>query len=186
MIKGQYIVDHYRRGRLLDRHVINNAIVYDGLNAIINAFIFGTYTSLNWFFGLMDATNSSNNGVITDTMASHPSWQELQVYEPVSDTITVGTDTNVPISGRPRWPYVLPIITPAISNTTNITLPITFEGVMNGIFLCSDYTLGGITGTLFSTGLSPNTIYLYPDDQLVISYTLRSRTSPGFVSDQRM
>ncbi len=183
MIKGQYLVNQYRKGRHIDQRLIDNAITYDGLNAILNAFIFGTYVSQNWFFGLIDAANSNTIGVATDTMIDHPTWQESQIYDPVADTVTISS-ASTPILGRPRWPYSLPIVVPAISGA-NVTIIASGEGLISGIFICSDYTIGGADGVLFSTGLNPQGMYIYPDDQITISYLLRSRTSPDFLSDMR-
>lgn len=106
-----------------------------------------------WYSGLID--NESFTGVAAgDTSASHAGWIENEDYDEAA-RITVAFNAAATRA-----------ITAAISWTINDTITI------RGIFIISDDTKGGTTGTLFSTALFASPPSLVAGNVLTANYSL--------------
>lgn len=116
-----------------------NGITDVGIHFVLDRFTdIGTPAALSWSAGLID--NSGFSGVAdADTAASHTGWTELQSYdEAVRQALNFSAAASRTIND-------------SVSFSINATVTI------KGIFVISDNTKGGTTGTLFSTALFSGT-----------------------------
>lgn len=107
-----------------------------------------------WYAGLID--NSGYTGVAAaDTMSSHSGWSEIttQYDESVRQTLAFAAASSRQI-------------TASVSFTMNATKTV------QGIFVVSNSTKGGTTGTLFSTALFSSPPSLISGNVLTANYTL--------------
>lgn len=139
----------------------------DGINGVTNTgfnlMLDSTFRSASispistWYIGLIG--NSGFSALApTDTMASHPGWTE--------------DSTHYTASNRPGW-------TPSAASSKSITNASSVNFAMNtdntvikGIFVTSDNTLGGTSGTLWAAGLFGADQTLFNGDTLKITYTV--------------
>ena len=139
LVKGEFFVQcRSRRGVILWHERIKNSATIEGLTYLLAAG-FNSGTALtSWYVGLID-----NNGFseidISDVMASHVGWAELTSY-------SQGT--------RPGW-APLAASGGLISNTANMVFTFSTGCTMAGLFVASDSTKGGTSGTLWATALFP-------------------------------
>lgn len=134
-------------------HDVNNGITDEGIHYLLEAgFRDGTKITA-WYAGLID--NSGYTGVDpADTMASHTGWSEATQYDEADrQTLTFGAAATRKI-------------TASVSFTMNATKTI------EGIFVTSDNTKSGTTGTLWSTALFSSAPGLVSGNVLTANYTL--------------
>ena len=120
-----------RFGQLKWEDITKNLVVNTGINLILTS---GFGTS---YIGLLNGTPTLVAG---DIMASHAGWTEITAY-----TATRPAYTNV-ITG-----------TSMTNSASKATFNINGTVTVGGIFVCTNSTIGGTTGTLitetaFSTG----------------------------------
>lgn len=132
-----------------------NGITDVGIHYLLDAGFRGTSQLSNWYAGLID--NASFTGVAAaDTMASHSGWVENQDYdETVRQTLAFAAASSRSISHQ-------------VSFTMNATGTVTLRGV----FVNSDNTKGGTTGTLWATALFSTQPSLVSGNVLTVNYSL--------------
>lgn len=154
-------------GNLRWRDTAKNGVTSAGLDYVLNT-CFRSGTAIgSWFIGLVD--NSGWTGYnLTDTMASHSSpntWAENTDY---SNATRVAWSPGSP-SGN------------AITNgtTADFTMnPASGSRTIKGLFLNSVSTIGGTTGTLFSTAsFAGGTQLVNNGDTLKVTYTISAANS---------
>ncbi len=149
--RGEWYVEHYREGALLGRYRFPNGITNVGKNYILDVG-FNSITQISqssWCVGIIDNAGFSALAP-ADTMSSHGGWSEFTSYSQ-STRVAWGSGSA---SGQ------------QISNATADTFDLTASGTLYGIFVNSDNTKGGTTGTLWSTAAFPTTIPVSNGDQL--------------------
>ena len=153
---GRFAVEHYDKdGNLKGTYDIPNGIVDVGLNDILDvAFHVGSQITA-WFIGLVDNSGFSAFAD-ADTMASHAGWNEFTTY---SEATRVAWAEDAPASR-------------SITNTTSSDFSITGTGTIKGIFLISNNTKSGTTGTLWATAAFASNVAVVNGDSLKITYTV--------------
>lgn len=132
----------------------NNGITDVGIHFALDRLTnVGSPSALSWYAGLID--NTSFTGVAdTDTMASHSGWIENVDYsESVRQTLNFSAAASRTISD-------------SVSFSINATVTI------KGLFVNSDNTKSGTTGTLFSTALFATAPALVSGNTLTANYSL--------------
>jgi len=131
-----------------------NGITDVGIHYLLDAGFRGTSAISTWYAGLID--NSGFTGVDpSDTMASHSGWSELHTEydEAARQTLSFGAAATRKITAE-------------VSFTMNATKTV------EGIFVNSDSTKNGSTGTLWSTALFSSAPGLVSGNVLTANYTL--------------
>lgn len=155
--KGIFGFDLYRGGKLIDKLVVNNAVVDVGKNSWLDVY-FRNQTQLpSWYFGLVDNSGFTAFAV-TDTMASHAGWTEFTNYDEAT---------------RVQWSPAA-AASKSISNSTPSTINIAGTGTLKGIFLASNSTKSGTSGTLWTEAAFASTVAVVDNDQLKLTYTVNS------------
>lgn len=136
-----------------------NSIVTDAKNNLLNRFFNGTGTnSTAWAIGLVDASTFGSFSAL-DTSSSHSSWTEFINY--VSSGSHRATWGQGSASGG------------QITNVVPLNYTFTGVGTIFGIFVISDNTLGGTSGTLWSTAALNTPLPVNVNDVLTVNYTLQ-------------
>lgn len=149
------ILEHFRQGKLIDRCVSFNGIVTVGKNSLLDVY-FRNQTQLSaWYQGLID--NSGFSALSdSDTMGLHAGWTEFTTYSQ---------------STRPQWSPVA-AASGSITNTTSVTFDITGTGTLYGMFMTSNSTKSGTSGTLWATAAFSAAKSVVNGDQVKLTYTL--------------
>jgi hypothetical protein len=134
----------------------HNGIVNSALNDILAVYLGAGSQKPNWYAGLID-----NSGFVqlapTDTMASHPGWNEL---------------TSFGQANRPQW-VPGPVANQLITNPSVINFTISAVCSIRGAFLVSSNTKGGTTGLLWASGVFEVPQQMNnPPQTLSLSYSL--------------
>jgi hypothetical protein len=153
--RGKFHVQHVRDGKVLAEFDVPNGIVDVGLNHILETeFHSGTQVT-TWYIGLVDNAGFSAFAN-ADTMSSHAGWAESSAY----------TEAN-----RPTWTAGA-AASRQITNATTVDFSINATVTVKGLFITSNNTKGGSTGTLWSTAAFGSTVALNNGDTLKVTYTL--------------
>lgn len=138
-VQGVFNVQHYdAKGNLLKEYEFPNSVVDEGMNKLLEVMFRGTAALTTWFCGLIDNTSFSALAG-TDVLASHTGWIEFVAYsESVRQTYTAAA-----VSGR------------ACANSTQMTFTCNAAGTVKGLFIASNSTKSGVSGTLFSEAAFP-------------------------------
>jgi hypothetical protein len=161
-LRGIMGVEHRRLfngvKRLITKFNIKNMITNAGKNYVLGAAFAGVtqISQASWCISIID--NAGYSAVnATDTMASHSTWNEFTQY---SQTTRVAWGPGSPSAQQ-------------ITNATACTFDITATtGTLQGIFICSNNTISGTTGTLWSTALFPSTIPVTNGDEIKVTYSV--------------
>lgn len=144
-------------GNIKHTEEVNNGITNEGKDKILDdMFNDGTQTANNsWFVALVDSSGYTGLND-SDTMASHSGWNEFTTY----------SEAN-----RVAWGSGA-----AASQSTTNSSPATFNvngsGTVNGVFVCTNNTKSGTSGTLWATALFSAAVPVSNGDQLRITYTV--------------
>ena len=114
---------------------ITNLVVDEGLEDVLDKYFKGSNYTAAHYLGLTDGTPSFQAG---DTMSSHSGWTEVTAYsESARPSVTWGTVSNK-----------------SVDNSSNkATFSINADSTtVGGLFLSTDSTKGGTTGTLYGGG----------------------------------
>lgn len=132
---GHYIIECFRAdGTLRWKDEVHNLVVNTGLDDILDKYWKGSTYTASHFVGLTDGTPTIAAG---DTMASHVGWVEITAYsEAVRQTLTLGAVASQSVDNSASKAVF------SINGTTTV----------GGLFLSTDNTKGGTTGTLISAG----------------------------------
>lgn len=152
---GTYQIEHIREGKVIATYTFRNTVVNTGKNSVLDIMFHAATQITSWFIGLIDAAGFTSNPV-TDTMSSHAGWTESTAY----------TEAN-----RQAWGTGSPV-SQQITNASPAVFTINATGNIRGIFIVSNNTKGGTTGTLWSTVLFGASLPVANTDQLKITYTL--------------
>lgn len=156
------ILEHYRmqksgRMKLIDIDRTHNGIVTVGKNSLFDV-AFRAQTQLTaWYFGLIVNTGTPTLAA-ADTMSSHSGWTEFTDY---TESNRVQWSPDAAASG-------------SITNTTASTFNINATGSVYGMFLASNNTKSGTTGTLWATAAFSAPKSVVNTDQIKLTYTLNA------------
>lgn len=153
--RGKFHVQHYRDGQLLGAWDVPNGITDAGMNSLLDIMFHGSTQITTWYIGLVNNSGFSSFAN-ADTIASHAGWTEFTSYDEANRV----TWTEDAASAR------------SISNTTTADFTISATGVVHGIFVVSENTKGGTTGTLWSTAAFTSNVSVQDNDVLKITYTV--------------
>lgn len=152
---GVYHCDHVRDGEIIGHYVAKNQVVDVGMNALLGIMFDSVTQITTWYIGLVD--NASFSAFAnSDTAASHSGWVESVAYSD-SNRITWGAGTA---SAR------------SITNATAATFNINATATIHGIFVLSNNTKGGTSGTLWSEAAFGSNVVVNSGDQLKVTYTV--------------
>jgi len=153
--KGKFVVEHIRDGKVIAKHEFPNGITNGGKDSLLNVYFHSATQITTWYIGLVDNSGFSAFAA-GDTMASHSGWTESTAYsESVRQTWGVGAS-----SGQ------------SVTNGTAATFTMNGTATIKGIFIPSDSTKGGTTGTLWSTAAFASTVSVNNGDLLKVTYTV--------------
>lgn len=150
-------LEHWRDGRCIGKYECHNGITNVGKNKILNdMFNDGTQTAnSSWYIGLIDASGYTALAA-TDTMSSHSGWNEFTTYSE-ANRVAWGSGTASAQS---------------TTNSTPATFNITGTATVKGVFIPTNNTKSGTTGTLWSTALFSADVPVSNGDQLKVTYTV--------------
>lgn len=148
-------MEHWRGSELIGVYNTVNGIVDVGINHMLETeFNAGTQVT-TWYMGLVDNSGFTafDNG---DTMASHTGWNEFTTYSEAT---------------RPIWnPDAA--ASRSISNGTSTDFSINGSGTVKGIFVTTNNTKSGTTGTLWATAAFASNVTVSNGDILKVTYTI--------------
>ena len=156
-LAGNWRAEHVRSGEVINSYDFPNDITNQGKNSLFEImFHDGTQiASSSWFIGLI--SNSGYSALAAgDTMSSHSGWTEFTGY---SQSTRVAWGPGAAASQ-------------SITNSSPATFDINSSGTVKGIFVVSNSTKGGTTGTLWSTALFTADVPVANGDQLRVTYTV--------------
>ncbi len=114
---------------------ITNLVTNEGESYMLRVGLAGEAAISTWYLGLTDGTPTVAE---TDTMASHPGWNEVVAYSEAGRVQWVsGPESNQSIDNSAS-----PADFSINANSTTV----------GGAFLTSATTKGGVTGTLYAVG----------------------------------
>lgn len=154
--RGLFVIEHRNKdGRLIGLYRVPNGIVDVGMNHILETEFHGGSQVSTWYIGLVD-----NSGFTafsdSDTMSSHSGWSESTVYSQ---------------STRPQWTCGA-ATSRQITNASTVDFSINGSATLKGIFITSDNTKSGTSGTLWATAAFSSTVSVQNGDTLKITYTV--------------
>lgn len=156
--KGKFIVEHFDKdGNKKGEYEFPNGITNVGKNLILNV-MFNDATQIannSWFIGLIDSSGFTALAD-ADTMSSHGGWNEFTSYSDAT-RIAWGSQTSSAQS---------------TSNSTPATFNINGSGTVKGVFIVSNSTKSGTTGSLWATALFAADVPVTNGDQLKVTYTV--------------
>lgn len=153
--KGVFKLEHVRDGKVLNVQEFENGVVNVGKDAILNIMFHADPQITTWYLGLIDNAGGPTLAA-ADTMSSHAGWAELTAY----------TEAN-----RVTWTEDA-AASQSITNSTAVTFTANATNTVYGIFLTSDNTKGGTTGTLWATAAFASPVSVVNLDQLKVTYTV--------------
>ncbi len=154
-VRGFYRGLHYRKGILIAEYPVPNLVTNAGKDSIFNVY-FRDATQIaasSWVMGLISSVSYTAIAA-GDTMGSHAGWTEFTAYDQ-SNRVAWGPGAS---SGQ------------TITNATPATFDFNATGTVKGIFITSQNTKGGTTGTLWSVGLFASDVPVVDDDQIKLTY----------------
>ena len=152
---GRTTLIHKRKGVEIGRYEKYNLITNLGKDDILNIMFHGDSQIDPWFIGLID--NAGFSAVdVTDIMSSHSGWAELTSYDEAT---------------RVEWVEDAASLQ-AISNTTLATFTISATVSVKGIFVTSNSTKAGTTGTLWAATTFTSVIPAVDNDTIDVIYTV--------------
>lgn len=153
-LHGRFEIEcHGADGALKWREVVDNLVTTVGVNFMFDTLYRGSAYTAAWYVGLKGAGSAANS----DTMSSHPGWSEVTAY-----------------SNATR-----PAFSPAAAasrSSTNTASPAAFTingtATVAGMFLTTNNTVGGTTGTLFNATDFSASRGVISGDVLSVIYTI--------------
>lgn len=153
---GRFEIQHYRAGELIGTYPIPNGITDVGMNTLLGVMFHADTQITTWYIGLVNNSGFSSfaNG---DTMSSHTGWTEFTSYDEAN---------------RVTWVEEAASARSISNSVTSADFTISATGVLKGIFVTSNNTKSGTTGTLWSTAAFSSTVSVVDNDVLKITYTV--------------
>jgi predicted cobalt transporter CbtA len=151
---GVFTIEKWRNGKCISVRDVPNLVTTVGKNLMLDVMFHGTSPVTTWYIGLI---NSSGYSAVAagDTMASHAGWTEMTSY----DESVRQTWVEAAASGGSTATSSVAVFT--ISATVTI----------KGLFLTSDSTKSGTTGTLWCATLFSSDSSFVDNDEVRVSYT---------------
>jgi hypothetical protein len=151
-ISGKFHVQHIRNGEIIAEFDIPNGATLVGKNLLLNnGFRAGTGPS--WYIGLINGTSATL--AEADTMASHAGWTENTSYdESARQTWSPDEATNK-----------------ILTNSTPAVFTMSATGNVYGLFVTTNSTKGGTTGTLWATAAFASPRAVADNDVLNVTYS---------------
>ena len=178
-IKGRFIVEHIRDGKVINKFDITNGITIEGKNYLLNVGFHNTPAQLHpWYIGLVDN-------------AGFTAFDETDTYDDIDqagngwDTWGDYTDANNSNSAvtRPEWKEGAASNKQMTTDTPQAIYDVVAAGdgdVVKGVFIVggtsaqtkADHAAGSPPNILWSTAAFASTITVATSDQLKITYTI--------------
>jgi hypothetical protein len=152
--RNVFHVKHLREGKVLEEFYCFNLVTTVGKNHILDVALNQGTQVANWYMGLVDNASFSAFAA-ADTMGSHAGWVESSDY---------GEAT------RPEW-TVGNASAGSSTNASVIVFTINATKTIKGIFLTSNNTKGGTTGTLLSEVAFASNLSVISGDVIQVTYT---------------
>jgi hypothetical protein len=148
-------------GELLWNEEMHNVVCDVGMQLLLNTMFGGAAASSPWYLGLINNSGPTPNiGASTDTMGSHTNWAENTAYsEATREVYTEGAASG---SGTVSMDNV--------GNEAQFTMSST--STIFGIFVTSNNTKGGTTGTLWATAAFSAPQLVNSGSVLQVTYTV--------------
>lgn len=154
--RGTVNIDHYRNGEKIGTYAFPNGIVDVGMNHLLGVVFHGDTPVTTWYIGIIN--NAGFSALANaDTMGSHAGWAEFTGYDE-ADRVT--------------WVEEAPGSRAIVNSVTSADFTINATATLKGIFVTSDNTKSGTTGTLWATAAFSSNINVQDDDVLKITYTV--------------
>lgn len=132
-----------------------NGIVNVGIAYLLDAGFEDGAKSTTWFIALID--NASFSALAAaDTMAAHSGWVESSAYA---------------ASTRPTWTNGV-TASRSMTNAATVDFAMNATATIKGVFITSNSTKAGTTGTLWSTAAFSSNAAVTNGDTLKITYTI--------------
>ena len=132
-----------------------NGITNVGIAYLLDAGFDDGTKSTAWFIGLID--NAAFSALAAaDTMASHAGWAESSAYTE---------------STRPAWTNGA-TASRSMTNSSTVDFSMNATATIKGVFITSNSTKAGTTGTLWSTAAFSSNASVTNGDTLKITYTI--------------
>lgn len=155
-LRGRFQIQHFNKaGKLIGTYDIPNGIVDVGINHLLDVGFHAEAQITTWYIGLVDNAGFSAFAN-ADTMGSHTGWTESSAYNEAT---------------RPEWTEGA-AASRSITNGTTVDFSINATVTLKGIFITSNNTKGGTTGTLWSTAPFASNVTANNGDTLKVTYTL--------------
>lgn len=136
------------------RDTIENLVVNVGKADLLDKYFAGSAYTAAFYMGLVDNASFSAYAA-GDTMSSHSGWLESTAY---SNSTRVAVSWNSASGGSKA--------------STSTTFNINATATIRGVFLATNSTKGGTTGTLYSGGdFTGGNRTVNNGDSLVVTYT---------------
>lgn len=161
-IGGVFLVECFNsEGELVWSDIAKNAVTNLALNNVLDVYLANASQTATWYLGLVDNTGFSAFAA-GDTISSHAGWTESTAYSNANRV------TWSPGSASAQ----------SITNGTSSDFTINATATIKGVFLVSQNTKGGTTGTLFATAaFSGGNQTVNSGDTLKVTYTVSATTS---------
>lgn len=142
-------------GNLKWEEEVFNGIVDEGIHYLLDAGFNGGSQDTTHYVGLVDNSGFTafDNG---DTMASHSGWSENTDYD---EATRVAWNPDAAASR-------------AVTNSTTVDFTMNATATIKGIFVSSNSTKSGTTGTLWATAAFSSTASVVSSDVLKVTYTV--------------
>jgi len=155
--RGRFVVEHFNKhGMKIGEYNFPNGITDVGKDLLLDVMFFGgsQVAAASWYIGLVDLSGYSALAA-GDTMASHAGWNEFTSY---SEATRVAWGPGASSSQ-------------STTNASPATFNINGSGTVKGVFIISNNTKSGSTGTLWATALFSADVPVSNGDQLKVTYT---------------
>lgn len=146
----------WRGDRCIDKGECLNGITNEGKNTLLDVYFNGDTPETNWWIGIVDS-DSFTGFASNDTMASHGGWVEW-------------VDTSN--GGRIDWAQGA-ASGQQVTNAVVLSVTITANGTLQGVFIVSDGTFGGTIGVLWATALFTTPLIAEAGDVLKLTYAVQ-------------
>ena len=161
-VGGHFVIEcRDSEGNLRWEDTAENGVTNLALNDVLNVYLRNTSQTASWYIGLVD--NASYTGFAAgDTISSHSGWAESVAY---SNSTRVAWSPGAAASQ-------------GVTNGTTSDFTMNATATIKGLFLNSDNTKSGTTGTLFSTAaFSGGNQSVNSGDTLKVTYTVSATSS---------
>lgn len=154
-VRGWFKIQHIRAGKVIGEYNVPNGITDAGLNHLLETEFHSGSQVTAWYIGLVDNDGFSAFAA-GDIMSSHGGWAEITAYDEAN---------------RPQWTAGT-ASTRQITNASTVNFTISATKTLKGLFVTSNNTKGGTTGTLWSTAAFGSTVSVADNDVIKVTYTV--------------